>query len=352
MTEIPRLASAAKSRAATPGTPSMPGPRRLTSATPRVNEMPQATRSGPLALSDPRASTLDQRARVFGPEGVADAHRNTRRARRRDRPRMQDLGAEMRQLHRLFVAHALEAGGRRGEARIGGEDAVDIGPDLEQARLESLREERRRVVRAAAAEAHHLAALVATEEAGQEQYRPSCAAPHGEPTLHLCPAAASPPAGHRCKAGAPRGRAGRYRGHGTRKARTGGRSSRARPGRWRAPPLSPSSRRGAPRRGGSPPVRGRSQPGPLPASHCASRRGPVRAPRRSPRGRREIGRRPRRPGRPRPPRRASARRPGGRSRRRPPRRRRPPAPPPPLRRPDRPRRACARLPQPRCRRTS
>ena len=58
MTEIPRLASAAKSRAATPGTPSMPGPKRLTSATPRVNEMPQATRSAFSAPSLPPLPSL------------------------------------------------------------------------------------------------------------------------------------------------------------------------------------------------------------------------------------------------------------------------------------------------------
>jgi hypothetical protein len=110
----------------------------------------------------------DQRAGLFGAEGVADAHRDARGAGRRDGARVEHLGAEVRQLEGLFEAQRRQHARRRRDPRVGGRDAVDVGPDLEQPRVERLGEQGGGVVGAAAAEAHRLPLRIAAVETRQE----------------------------------------------------------------------------------------------------------------------------------------------------------------------------------------
>ncbi len=65
---------------------------------------------------------------------------------------MQHLGAEVGEFGGLFEADGLHAQGLGHDARVGGHDAVDVGPDLDGAGVESAADERRGVVAAAAAE--------------------------------------------------------------------------------------------------------------------------------------------------------------------------------------------------------
>ncbi len=62
-------------------------------------------------------------------ERVADMDRDTARNRRRHGLRMDDLGAEIRELHRLVVGQLVDHGRLRHQARIAAHDAVHIGPD-------------------------------------------------------------------------------------------------------------------------------------------------------------------------------------------------------------------------------
>ena len=69
-----------------------------------------------------------------------------------DRGRVQDLGAEVGELGGLFKADGLHAQRLGDDARIGGHDAVDVGPDLDGAGVQRAADEGGGVVGAAAAE--------------------------------------------------------------------------------------------------------------------------------------------------------------------------------------------------------
>jgi hypothetical protein len=130
ITEMPASRSAPNSRCAVPGTPIMPAPSRLTSATGSIVVMPLtgSAEVGCAQISVPR---------FCGREGVADVDRDVARDRRLHRLRMDDLGAEVRQLHRLVVGELVDDLGIRHQARIGRQHAVDVGPDVDLGALSS-----------------------------------------------------------------------------------------------------------------------------------------------------------------------------------------------------------------------
>ena len=63
-----------------------------------------------------------------------------------DRVRVQHLRAERRELRRLVEADPLDELRAVDDARIGGEHAVDVGPDLDRLRLQRGADQRRAVV--------------------------------------------------------------------------------------------------------------------------------------------------------------------------------------------------------------
>ena len=158
---MPAAAIAWKTRAATPGTPAMPEPVTSTSETPGRKVRPRAP------LGDGGGAVVHQAAGVVGREAVAHADRDPLLARRLDGLRVQHLGAEEGELHRLLVAHLGEHGGARDQPRVGAVDAVDVGPDLQQLGVEGPGGDGGGVVRAAAAQEVDAAVGVAAEEARQ-----------------------------------------------------------------------------------------------------------------------------------------------------------------------------------------
>jgi hypothetical protein len=78
---------------------------------------------GAEALGDAIASP------VLGLERVADADRDLPRDRGLHRARVEHLGAEVRELAGLVVAHRVEHHGLGHAPRIGREHPVDVGPD-------------------------------------------------------------------------------------------------------------------------------------------------------------------------------------------------------------------------------
>ncbi len=162
MTEMPSSRSAPNSRCAVPGTPIMPVPSRLTSATRSMLVMPFTGRSE-------AGCGADQRADLLGREGVADPDGDAALDRRRHGLRMDDLGAEVRELHRLVVGERVDHRGIGHAARIGRQHAVDVGPDVDLAGREQRAEDRGGEVAAVAAERGRHAAPVDGDEAGDDQ---------------------------------------------------------------------------------------------------------------------------------------------------------------------------------------
>ena len=83
---------------------------------------------GALAMRRERG---DARALAGGVAAVEHQHGNVLFDGRQNGGRMQNLGAEVGQLGRLFKADDLDAQGVGADARIGGHDAVHVGPDLD-----------------------------------------------------------------------------------------------------------------------------------------------------------------------------------------------------------------------------
>ncbi len=81
---------------------------------------------------------------------------------------MQDLGAEVGELRGLFEADGLDAQGFGDDARIGGHDAVDVGPDFDGARVQAAADESGSVVRSAASKRGSDAFRVGADEAPQD----------------------------------------------------------------------------------------------------------------------------------------------------------------------------------------
>ena len=88
-----------------------------------------------------------------------------------DRAQHQHLGAGGGQLEHLLVRDGVELAGLRNEARVGREDALDVGVDLARVGSERGRERDRGGVRAAPAERRHLVRGRDALEAGDEHDR-------------------------------------------------------------------------------------------------------------------------------------------------------------------------------------
>jgi hypothetical protein len=85
---------------------------------------------------------------------------------------MEHLRAEKRELGRLGIAHLRHEARRRHDARVGRQNPVHVGPDLDAAHgaadvMERGAEERGRVVRAASAERRRRAVRSGTDEASR-----------------------------------------------------------------------------------------------------------------------------------------------------------------------------------------
>ena len=135
ITEMPSSRSAPNRRCAVPGTPIMPAPSTFTIAMFSIEVMPF---TGSLEVG----LRADQRARLLGREGVADPDRDAAPHGRRHGLRMNDLGAEVRQLHGLVVRQRVDDLGIRHAARIGRQHAVDVGPDVDLGGVEQRAEDR------------------------------------------------------------------------------------------------------------------------------------------------------------------------------------------------------------------
>ena len=126
MTEMPSSRSAPNRRCAVPGTPIMPAPSTLISAMCSMLVMPftGSLESGFAQISVPGfcgAKVL----RIQIGNAAADG--------RRHGLRMDDLGAEVRELHGLVVRQRVDDLGVGHAARIGRQHAVDVGPDVDLA---------------------------------------------------------------------------------------------------------------------------------------------------------------------------------------------------------------------------
>ena len=87
--------------------------------------------------------TANHRPRPFGSKGVADPDRDPLADRGRHGLRMDDLGAEIRELHGLVVRQGIDDRRFGHEPRIGRQHAVDVGPDHDLRRVEQRAEDRR-----------------------------------------------------------------------------------------------------------------------------------------------------------------------------------------------------------------
>ena len=102
-------------------------------------------------------------------ERRADVDRDVVAAGVLDAPQVQDLGAAGGELEHLLVGDGVELAGRRDDARVGGEDAVDVGVDLADVGLERRGERDRGRVGAAATEGGDLLGVLGDAlEAGDD----------------------------------------------------------------------------------------------------------------------------------------------------------------------------------------
>ena len=127
-------------------------------------------RQRPVRLAAARAVISVPRA--CGAMRIEDPHRNVARHRRLNGRRMQHLRAEVGQLRGFGerqMRHDLRV---LDDARIGGEHAVDVGPDLDLRRAEAGADDGRRKIRAAAAERRGHAVGGGADEAADHRNAP------------------------------------------------------------------------------------------------------------------------------------------------------------------------------------
>ena len=105
-----------------------------------------------------------------GVAAVEHQHRNVLFDRRQNGGRVQHLGAEVRQLRRFFKADDFHAQRIGAHARIGGHDAVDIGPDFDGLGGERAANQRAGKVRAAAAQRGGEPGFVGGDEAAHYRH--------------------------------------------------------------------------------------------------------------------------------------------------------------------------------------
>ena len=100
----------------------------------------------------PRRFRGDQRASNFGIARIENADRDVRRHRGQDRGGMQHLGAEEREFRRLIKRKLRNDLGAGHQARVRGQHAVNVGPDLNLRCAEARANDGRGVVGAAPAQ--------------------------------------------------------------------------------------------------------------------------------------------------------------------------------------------------------
>src|SRR5215470_8814354 len=105
----------------------------------------------------------------FGIAGVQDPDGNVFLLGWRDRGGVQDFGSEARQFGGFVEGHHGNAAGFRAEARIGGHDAVDIGPDFDAAGVESGANDGSAVIGATTTERGGHAVASGSEKAAQHR---------------------------------------------------------------------------------------------------------------------------------------------------------------------------------------
>ena len=112
----------------------------------------------------------DASSRCLRPPAVQNAHRDVLVDRGQDRARMKHLGAEVRQLGRFTERQERHDVRRADQPRICGEHAVHIGPDLNFARVERRADDRRGIVRSAAAKRRGHALARCADEAADDRH--------------------------------------------------------------------------------------------------------------------------------------------------------------------------------------
>ena len=105
-----------------------------------------------------------------GVAAVQHLHGNVLLHRRQNRGRVQHLGAEVRQLRRFLKADFFHAQRVRADARIGGHDAVYVGPDLDGLRVQRAAHQSAREVGAAAPQRSRQSRLVRSDEPAHHRH--------------------------------------------------------------------------------------------------------------------------------------------------------------------------------------
>ncbi len=114
----------------------------------------------------------DERARRVRPAAVEDADRDVGRDRGKDRARVEHLGAEVGELGRLAERQVRDDARVAHHAGIGGEHAVDVGPDLDLGHAEARADDGRGVVRAAAPERRRHAVARGADVPADDRHEP------------------------------------------------------------------------------------------------------------------------------------------------------------------------------------
>ena len=110
-------------------------------------------------------------------EAVLDDDRDRLRDGRTNGGGVQHLRAEVRHLHRFFVRHLRQDECRADTLRIGAQHAVDVGPDLDDRRVERAADNGRRVVGSVSANGRRAAVFGPADEAGDDRNRASALSP-------------------------------------------------------------------------------------------------------------------------------------------------------------------------------
>ena len=102
---------------------------------------------------------------------IEDAHRNVAFDGRKDRARMQHLGAEVGQLGGLGERELRHQARRGDDARVGAQHAVHVGPDLNLARADAGADERTRIIRAAAPQRRRMPIGGRADKSAEDRHR-------------------------------------------------------------------------------------------------------------------------------------------------------------------------------------
>ena len=134
-------------RPTTSGTPTIPGPPTVISATSRM----AVSAFTPPPLLRPLGSDL--RAGLLGRETISNPNGNARLRHGAQRLRMKHLRAEIGQLGRFEIGNFGNGARLGNQARIGGQHAIHVGPDNYLVSAERCAQNRGGIIRSAAARA-------------------------------------------------------------------------------------------------------------------------------------------------------------------------------------------------------